>query len=409
MRRAPAARFLPALIAHGVALWAGAGAGAQAADGDSAQADAVVAADQRPNLRYDLRGELGAEYDNNAHRTEIIRGAGNQAIVASPLARAALGGHLSDVIADGQQIAVAATLAGKLFTEPAARSENVAIAQSSGLWRLTAGARTAINLQAIYYEAFQPATGDPTSADERRDFRSLTPLLQLERRLGDRVAATVGAGYRWFVFKSDRGFDFQAPVGSLELRWLREATDGGADWELTAGSSLERRWFAGRALAAAGITAGMTANPALRRDSFVVNHVELTRVGTALVGVGYALHWNDSNSFGETLVRHLSTLRLTTPLPFAIYLAARVELIIASYRDALALGRDPTTAQLLSIDDENRSSLRIDLSRALSADGRLLLLARYTLYENELGVSAAAIRYQRQTAMLSLAFGFDRQ
>jgi hypothetical protein len=398
MRRPPAARLLLALIAHCVALRGGGASGANA----NAGADDV--ANQRPNLRYDVRAEWGGEYDNNAHRTETIRGAENQAIIASPLARAAIGGHLSDVITDGQQVAVSAMLAGKLFTAPAARSENVAITQSSGLWRLSMGARTALNLQAVYYEAFQPANGDPAAADERRDFRSLTPQLQIERRLSDRVAVLAGAGYRWFVFKSDRAFDFQAPVGALDLRWTREATDSGADWELTVGSSLEHRWFAGRALAASGATAV----PAARRDNFLVNHLELTRVGAALIGVGYALHWNDSNSFGETLVRHLATVRFTTPLPFAIYLAARAELIIASYRDAVTLGRDPTTAQLLSIDDENRSSVRIDLSRALSADGCLLLLARYTLYENELGVSAAAIRYQRQTAMLSLAFTFER-
>ena len=120
--------------------------------------------------------------------------------------------------------------------------------------------------------------------------------------------------------------------------------------------------------------------------------------------MGYALHWNGSNSYGEALIRHLATVRVAAPLPLQVYLAARAELIIASYQDPIAVGRDPTTAQLLSIDDENRSSLRVDLSRALSSSGGVLLLARYTLYVNELGVQAAATRYQRQTAMLSLAF-----
>src|SRR5581483_759229 len=82
-------------------------------------------------LRYDLRGELGGEYDSNAHRTEVVDGIANAPIVGSPLARASLGGHLADAVAEGQQIAVAATMAGKLFTAPAARDEDVFLASSS--------------------------------------------------------------------------------------------------------------------------------------------------------------------------------------------------------------------------------------------------------------------------------------
>ena len=112
----------------------------------------------KESLRYDVRAELGGEYDSNAHRSEIVNGADNRIIVASPLTRAAIGAHLSDVVASGQQIALSATLAGKLFTAPAARSEDVAIAQSSGVWRLAIGARTALAAQALYYEAFSRRT-----------------------------------------------------------------------------------------------------------------------------------------------------------------------------------------------------------------------------------------------------------
>src|SRR5207237_9032132 len=120
-------------------------------------------------LRYDLRAEIGGEYDDNAHRAEIIQGAENQPrVVASPLARAALGGRLSDVVARGQQITGSATRAGKLFTAPDARTEDVAIADSSARWRLRLGERTGGALQAVYYEAFQRAGNDELSQAERR-------------------------------------------------------------------------------------------------------------------------------------------------------------------------------------------------------------------------------------------------
>ena len=397
MRPLSRARFLVSLVA----LVAAAAGGPRA----------VRAGDA---LRYDVRTELGGEYDDNAHRTEIVDGADNQPpIVGSPVARGAITGRLNDVVADGQQVAVTATLAGKLFTVPAARSEDVGIAESSARWRLALGARTGITALMQYYEAFQRAVPGVAAAAERRDFRSLTPALQLDLRGSDSTVLTAGAGYRWFVFKSDRGFDFQAPTGFLDLRWVHEppGDEEGADWEAIAGVSLEQREFAGRALAAPSTQA--TAPATARADSFFVGHFDLARIGgfapgdrSLLAGAGYALQLNRSNSYGETLTRHVAILRVAATLPLACYLAARAELIFALYRDTVTLGMAETTGKLLSIDDENRSSLRVDLSRALAQ--RWLLLARYTVYANEIGVSSAVARYRRQTALLSIAFTFER-
>jgi hypothetical protein len=138
----------------------------------------------------------------------------------------------------------------------------------------------------------------------------------------------------------------------------------------------------------------------------VIGHLDLTRVGKLLLGAGYALQRNDSNSYGDALTRHVFTARLATPLPLACYLAARAELILALYRDTVTLGMAEATGKLLSIDDENRSSLRIDVSRALT--DRLLVLARYTLYANEIGVSAPVASYWRQTVLLTIAFTYDK-
>jgi len=352
-------------------------------------------------LRYDLRGEVGGEYDSNAHRTEIVDGIANAPIVGSPLARASLGGHLADAIADGQQIAASATLAGKLFTAPAARDEDVLLAASSARWRLALRRTTGFGVQAVYYEAFQRASTDPTAAADRRDFRSLTPTLTIDWRFTDDAVLIAGAGYRSFVFKSDLDFDFHGPVGSADLRWARESADGDSDWEVTTGASAELRAFGGLAT-----TADNSPPTAPRHDTFLVAHIDLTHVGRVLLGGGYALQWNDSNSYGDAVTRHVLALRFATALPFDGYLAARGELIVSQYRDAVALGQNVTTGALLSIDDENRNSLRLDLSRPLSQ--RVQLLARYTVYANELGLASSVAHYRRQTFLLSLAFTLEK-
>jgi hypothetical protein len=57
-----------------------------------------------------------------------------------------------------------------------------------------------------------------------------------------------------------------------------------------------------------------------------------------------------------------------------------------------------------SIEEENRSSARIDLSRDIG--DRLRALVRYTFYANELGNNIG--EYRRHTLLLSLAFTFEK-
>ena len=103
----------------------------------------------------------------------------NAPIVGSPLGRASLTGHLADVVGEHQQVAASATLAGKLFTAPAARDEDVLLVATSARWRIAMTARPALGAQAVYYEAFQRASSNPADAPDRRDFRSLTPTLTI--------------------------------------------------------------------------------------------------------------------------------------------------------------------------------------------------------------------------------------
>ncbi len=361
------------------------------------------------NEHYQVMAELGLEYDSNAHRVEEVAGTAG-AVVGSFLQRLVLNAQLADQVAPRQTIAWSATVAGKVFDAPAARSEDVAIAQSSLMWRSALGARTWLAPAGTYYEAFQSwgPEGDP--AGERRDFRSLAPTLELRSGLSNSVDLGLAAGYRWLLFKPDRDFDFDGPTAGINLRWLVD-TESGADWEARASAAVEYRNFAGPAFVGNCLPDHLPCpGPAVRNDDFLVAQADLTRTGRVLLGAGYVFGYNASNSFGQTLVRHVAIARLATALPLGLYLAARADLSFVFYRDSIPLAATGDTTAMVggkpfvNIEDENRSSVRVDLSRDVSE--RLRALLRYTFYANELGSSVGT--YRRQTLLLSLAFVLEK-
>jgi hypothetical protein len=377
-------------------------------------------ADAPDTERYTLRAEVGLEYDTNVHRTEIVAGGDNPPLVASPLERLVLAATLSDVVGDGQLLTLGATAAGKLFDAPAARDENVAIAQSSLAWARSLSPRATLTLSGAYYEAFQPPTASLIDASERRDFRSLAPTAQLGLILGPGLDLSFSAGYRIFVFKPDRDDDFNAPALTAELHWVRQS-DGDADWEASTGAGYEHRTFGGPVLVPIAacpsweippgqtLPAGLVCSgPATRVDDFLMAHVDLQRVGRVLVGGGYAFHYNLSNSFGETVVRHIATARFAAPLPGELTLAARAEILFAFYSQPQVIGEigpGNSFSSIESIDDENRSSVRVDLSREIE-DG-VRLVARYTFYANEIA-NTSPISYRRQTFLLSVIGALEK-
>jgi len=371
--------------------------------------DAAVAEAPADTEHYLLRAELGTEYDSNAHRVEQLTGTGNDA-VGSFLQRFVVTGHLLDQAAPGHAVAVTATAAAKVFDAPPARSETVAIAQSSLVWRAAIGARTSLTPAGTYYEAFQNWAPEGDPAGERRDFRSLSPTLELRTSLSDRADVGFAAGYRWLVFKPDRDFDFAGPTAAINLRWLYDA-DGASDWEARAAAALEHRTFGGPVQVGGCSQDGLPCpGTATRVDDFLVAQAEVTRTGRILLGAGYAFQHNASNSFGETLLRHIVTARIAAALPLGLYMAARADLLFVSYRDSIPIAQAAAMPQAAaastyaSIEEENRSSARVDLSRDIG--DRLRALIRYTFYANELGASVG--QYRRHTLLLSLSFAFEK-
>jgi hypothetical protein len=356
------------------------------------------------SARHDLRVELGSEYDSNPDRAEQIANyvpplppAG-----ASPLARLVASGNWASALGQSGALALSGAVAGKRFFEQAARGDDVLILQTGANGTLRVASRTVLGVAGGYYDAFQRGPVD------RRDFRSLAPALRIEQGFVRNGQLTLGGGYRWFTFKPDDNFSFAGPTAFVTARQIFPGNldRGEADWEWTAGAGLEWRGFDGLACASADCTTVASLSQSRRLDRFWVSHVELTRTTAFLLAAGAALHLNQSNSYGEGLVRGVFHARTVVPLPWALSLSSRADLVATHYWNSLLLAQaDPNAgAPLVSIEDENRSTLRIEVARPLGQGFEIG--ARYVIYSSFPG--GGSVDYRRQTALLYLAV-FDER
>ena len=354
------------------------------------------------SARYDLRVELGTEYDSNPDRAEQIANVAPTLSPAgpSPLARLVASGNWASAIGQRGGLALSGAMAGKRFFDQDARGDDVLIAQAGANGTLRVAGRTILGLAGSYYDAFQRGPVD------RRDFRSFAPALRIEQGFAQAAQLTLGGGYRWFTFKSDDEFSFAGPTAFLTARQMFPGNldRGEADWEWTAGASLEWRGFEGLACTNEACTPAPS-SPPHRVDRFWIGQVELTRTTTFLLGAGAALHVNQSNSYGEDLLRGVFHLRAVVPLPWTLSFSSRADVLATHYWTSQVLAQDPNAgAPLVSIEDENRSTLRLEVARPLAQGFEIG--ARYVLYTSF--PSRGAVDYRRQTALLYLAV-FDER
>jgi hypothetical protein len=345
--------------------------------------------------RYDWRLEDGLEYDTNPARTERIAGGDLQpASPASLLARLVASGSLSAPLGESNGLAVSGALGGKWFADSGARADNVLVIQGAATDSLRLGQRTQAALTCAYYDVYQRRSFDLP------DFRSTAPSLRLDQGFGKSVLASLGGGYRWFTFKPDNAYSFAAPTAFIAIRHTLpgDLLAGDADWEWSAGGSVEVRNFDGPACASTGC--GDQAGVPRHHDRFWIGHAEWSRTGSWLFGSGAALHINQSNSYGEALVRGLFHARAVIPLPWDLSLSVRGEIIASRYADPLTFSQPVAGLPSASIEDEARSTFRIDLARLL--EGRFELGARYVYYTS--APTSGAVGYRRQTLLLYLAF-----
>lgn len=347
--------------------------------------------------RYDWRLEDGVEYDSNPGRIEKIEGAPSQPMPpGSALARVVASGSLAAELGGGNTFAVAGAFGGKWFAAEQARGINVLVAQASASDSVRLWGRAQAAAAVSYYDVFQRRTL------EVPDFRSSTPSLRLEQPLARSLLLSAGGGYRWFTYKPDHDFSFGAPTAFLLLRHVipGDVLSEDADWEWSAGGSFEARYFEGAACSATGCAGDGPSH----RDRFWIAHAEWSRTGAWLLGSGAAVHVNRSNSYGEQLLRGLLHVRAVVPLPGELSLSARGELVLTRYRDPLTFQQPVAGLPSASIEDESRSTARVELAR--SFDGRFELGARYVYYTS--APTSGAVHYQRQTVLLYFAFLNER-
>ena len=346
-------------------------------------------------VRYDWRLEDGLEYDTNPARAEHVAGTESEPTApGSPLARIVASGSLSAPLGQRNALALLGALGGKWFVASEARAENVYVVQAAASDTLRLAQYTQAVLSGAYYDVFQRRSLDVP------DFRSAAPSLRLDQGLAKSVLASLEGGYRWFVFKPDNSYSFAAPTALFAVRHALPGNvmEGGADWEWSAGGSVEARNFVGPACSSSGCS--NTAGSPRHHDRFWIAHAEWSRTGSWLFGSGAALHINQSNSYGESLVRGLVHVRAVIPLPWELSLSVRGEVVATRYKDPLTFLQPVAGLPSASIEDESRSTFRVDLARLF--EGHFEIGARYVIYTS--APASGAVEYRRQTLLFYFAF-----
>jgi hypothetical protein len=362
-------------------------------------------------VRLGLTLSVGPEWDSNANRAEIVtRGETPDTPISSFLLRTMAQGTLS--WRQGiNLVRASADLGGKIYFNKDVFDQDVLAFRAGGEDRLRVARFLHLALAGDYYDAWQL----PVTPYRHRDFRSgaVVGRVHFVDPLGE---VTLAGGYRGFVYKPDPEFDFQAAQASASaFTRVRFGRDEDHEIDLAASYHLERRLFNGpvdtfnndncgdtsdRQRKCLGIPAGAET----RADWFHEGGLDLTYVGTVLASVGYAAQLNLSNSFGQSLLRNIITFKLGYRLPWNLYATVKAQLFVTQYFDPVLLDRliNTQSQAFITIEDENRNNVIVDLERPIGRTG-LAVLARYSVFTNEISPNKE-VKFLRQVVYLGLTY-----
>jgi hypothetical protein len=119
-----------------------------------------------------------------------------------------------------------------------------------------------------------------------------------------------------------------------------------------------------------------------------------------VVTIGYQLTVIDSNSFGQSLVRHRGLFSGTVSFG-KVYTTLLAILQIDQYTDGLILQRDLQHAEFTNIEDENRSTIQLHIARKLSDDWGIE--GRAAVWKN-IGVSSMELSFERTLLYAGLVY-----
>jgi hypothetical protein len=362
---------------------------------------------------WSLRLEAGSEYDTNIHRLEVVEG--NRDPDSGPLLR--LGARYQLAAQSDANLFRSDGYGGtKLFLTGPGQSESVfVIATNAGYARVLPSRRATLGASASYYDAIHYEAFDCASdcgqVGEGRFFSTAA----VEANLGllgpssHRLVASLG--YRTFEYKPDEDFDWSGEHYALAYTaTLWRGSDDTADvasFELAASYRLSRRDYVGEALANENPESDQPmASVPTELGRFDLNHsaaAEVTYSGDRIYSARYELQINDSNDFGQSLVRQVLELRITTELVADVFLTATGAVQLNIFLDPLLVAPDVNASTLISIEDENRNSLSALLSRDISAHWSIE--GRYSIFSNEFATDE--FRFRRQTVYVGAVYDFD--
>lgn len=282
----------------------------------------------------------------------------------------------------------------------------MALVAADGRWDLALGS-VAPGARVAYYDV---SDADNTDGSDSLDhaFRTGAGALALTLRTPDDHRLEVSAGGRFFDYKPNRSFDFTGVFLGAQLGRRVRSEDATGELAYAGGYTLSERAYDGPALAndcGEGepiVPSCLEVTSLGRADLFHAFFAEITWTRAFILGARYELQVNDSNSFGQSLIRHRLELSGTTELFADIFLNAQVVLIVNQFLDALLLAGDVGT--FITIEDEARNAVILHLTRDLGP--RLAVELRAALYTNPF--ADANLEYRRMTLYFGFVYDFGR-
>lgn len=325
-------------------------------------------------LKYRIKFQLGSEYDTNTNRQEggegqkdgLTRFHVNSRILYFPDRRTSFN--------------AAYQLGGRVHFKQA--PEDVLVNVGSLMVRHRFARRANFG--------FEVFIKDRTERIGDTDYLTANGGAFMEFGLARSVWMRLRIGYGGFNYKPDGRFDYMEDRYSMDflfypLRRLR----------LTAGYSLSRRHF----------DSGILMNPVnsnwspyggeSRNDHLHTAHISARYMRGILIQGGYDFTACFSNSYGTSYTSHRFHLLLSMRAFWRMFIHLYATFRILQYADTIYI-QDPTQF----LEDENRSSISLKLSRAIT--GKLSLEASYSYYAN-LGISNN-LSYARHIIFMGLAF-----
>ncbi|MBN2496526.1 MAG: hypothetical protein JXR96_18170 [Deltaproteobacteria bacterium] len=338
-----------------------------------------------------LRLQVGQEFDSNARRVYGAREDSPADFLANLVFQGEIGYRRG-----AHRLALELHGGAKLFYQR--RSEHLLATYLAGRWRQVLPGQRSFGVrltlrdttQAVHSRDYLLATGEVFS---RRVFHPGIP-----------IALEAFAGGRYFIFKPDHEADLIRSTNLGPSIGLRLSASFSPAWSAGLSYRFDTRFFDQPALA------GQTGEGVLLgRDRQDERHIGVAQLRfqmhwwerhRLIVQTSYFLSFNDSNSLSSSALWHRLRLVLSMQLPWdlAVHLMGTVQ--YTDYLDGIYL---ESTAYEPDA-DENENAFAIRISWCFWRDLSLLLQA--ALYRNAFH-SQEAERFQRETVMLGLAYGWS--